>query len=116
MALQVPIERRGVTFNYFKITNSTFDAITNKTDIILSCFVSKELRDDGLGNAIEFLRFQFDGFLTLAESYVKLKESKIEQRVKTPAVTEGTYPNITIITEAVMEDYETNPFTNALDV
>ena len=116
MALKTTITRRGVDLTYFKITGYNFDAINNKSNVRVGCFVSKELRDEGLGNTIETLDFQFDGYLTLAESYAKLKESKIEQRVKTPAVTEGVFPNITVITEAVMEDYETNPFVGSLDV
>jgi len=117
MALKLQRECKGISADYWKIVFSNYDAIINKTNITLALYASKEARGLGINNDLDRTTYQFDGFLTLAESYAKIKESKVEQRVVAPAVTEGSMIDGTlkIITPAVIEDYESNPFSLATD-
>lgn len=112
MALQLSRASKGVQANYWKITHSSYSVFGNQTSLTLALYISKETRDAGLNNFLETETFQFDGFLTQAEMYAKIKESKIGKREITPAVYEET----TLITPAVTEEYETNVFVSAIDV
>lgn len=114
---------------------SCFDVLSNKTTVTLALFLSKEARLAGLNNELTSTTFTFEGFKTIAESYIAIKESKIGSREKIPAVyktetkiADGSDPMIPegveyealvqpieIITPAVMEDYETNMFANSID-
>lgn len=135
MALQLQKEVKGVQANYWKIVKSCFDVYSNQTTVTLALYVSQEARLAGINNDLTSTSFSFEGFKTIAQSYDLIKQSKKAQREVTPAIyktetlisdginapySAGTeYESIVqpleIITPAVMEEYETNMFANAID-
>lgn len=124
MALQLEREVKGIVANYWIITNIGWDKASNRTNLTLSLYLSKTVKDQGLNNDLASPTMSFDGYLTMDEAYEKIKESKIEQYEITPAVYAEVAPYVPgqpytppeLITPAVMGTRESNPFTAAIDI
>jgi hypothetical protein len=118
MALQLEQNYKGIQANYWKIIYLKYNAISGITTATLALFFSQETRQEDIANRLEEKEFQFKGNFNIEQSYLKIKESVKALREITPAVTTGSVVtnDFVIVTPAVTEEYETNPFVNALDV
>ena len=116
MALQLTKKSKGVDANYWKIINSNFDAFGNQTRTTLALYFNKSTRNEDINSYLETRNFYFEGFCNQAEMYSEIKKSSLGKRVITQAVVEGEFPNTTTVSEAIVEDYETNEFNSALDI
>jgi hypothetical protein len=118
MALELARECKGINANYWRILSTYFDANTNTTTVTLGLYESKRARTLGVNNNLDQTTFRFDGFCNQAESYTRIRASNIQEVEITPAVTEGsvTTNDYVVITPAVTEKRETNPFVNSLDI
>jgi hypothetical protein len=121
VALQLEREVKGILANYWAISKIGWDKASNQTNLTLSLYLSKTVRDQGLNNDLASQTMSFDGYLTIDEAYEKIKESKMEQYEITPAVYSEQAPYVygqpytppEILTPAVMSTREGNPFTLA---
>jgi hypothetical protein len=117
-ALELAKDYKGITANYWKINMIKYNAIPDLTTVRLGLYESRRARNLDVKNYLDEEEFQFAGFNNQADSYIKLKASVPGQREITPAVTTGSIltGDYVVVTPAVMETFETNPFVNALDV
>jgi hypothetical protein len=113
MALIKNITKKGVTANYWIITDKNYVKETLKTSIRLRGYVSKEVRGEGFENYLDGFEYikEFDGDLTTEECYAKATESVKVVNITTPETIaeDGT------VTPAVTEEIETNELVDAVD-
>ena len=111
MALSATISLdSGVLVSYWKITRINEDFLGN-AEVYLGGFISKEARDAGK-HALEYRTFNFSARdLTRVGAYNLIKTSKPEVKTISEAVMDGE----TVVTPAVTETVETNPFADAED-
>lgn len=118
MALKKEKVIKGVTADYWKIVDCNV-----KTGFVgLSLYTNQEaakVRENMLDGRIAFqIEFPIIELNPLAYAYSKIKESKKETKVVTPAVEEEKDADGNVVTqavEAVTEEVETNWFADATD-
>lgn len=92
MAIQKSSNFKGVAADYWKIIVSNYDAINLKSYVVMGLYLSQATRESNVENYLTTVDFSFNGSaMTLAETYTKIKESKMENEI------------------------ETNPFADAID-
>lgn len=126
MGLLKKHEAKGIMAEYWAITDLHYKKTTDKTEVDLSLFYSQQVREQGLNNELAKKTFEFDGFTSLPEAYLKITESnKIMQEViiVPPVVAEmdkagDSTISAQIITPAVTEtvEVETNEFAGLTEI
>lgn len=118
MALKLQKTIKGVIAEYWVISLIAWNKLSDKTQVYLSSYLNKDVRLESLENTLSGVSFDFEGELDLADAYVKIKESKLEKRIITPAKNAVLDIDGNIIepaVEEVSEMVETNEFIAAID-
>lgn len=84
MALKLATNYKGVSADYWTLTNIQSLKKTNVTLAVLSLYVSKQTRDDNIDNELDSKVFTFSEMdLTRVDIYAKIKESKLIDSIET---------------------------------
>lgn len=91
MALIKTKTNRGFRAEYWVITKETWDKIKNQTLVEISLYKDGKTRRDNLNSFIEMKAFVFDGKLTTAECYARIKEIRTEPTAPTSVIKDEVF-------------------------
>lgn len=76
MAIILRRECKGTLCDYWKILNTSYDAITNQTNVILALYINQNAREAGTNNYLDQTTFTFEGELDREGSYLAIKTTE----------------------------------------
>ena len=82
MALKKIILFKGISAEYLTITSMNWRNSMGNTHVTLSLFANAASRSENLNNALDSQEFLVWGEATLAEAYVKIKESRMVDEIE----------------------------------
>lgn len=90
MALKLLENYKGISAEYWKILDFSYNARNNTTSVNLALYFSEETRKEGKENFLKMEHFYFEGELKREDIYTKIKESKLEEIEQPEVIDEET--------------------------
>lgn len=76
MALHLERECKGTIAEYWKILSTSYDAITNQTNVVLALYLNQTAREAGTNNYLDQTTFTFESELNRGGAYLAIKATE----------------------------------------